>query len=96
MVDVFTANVFTTRTSTPLPSTPLCGFLQLERDREEIDRTKELEELRAGSVTFETSQDERNPKWNNLESESPVLRVPPPSILDALLAEQQQFYEIYR
>ena len=97
MVDVFTADVFTTRTSTPLPSTPLRGCLQLERDREALDRTRELEELRAGSVTFETSQDERNPKWNNPESESHVLQVPNPSILlNQALAIHQQFYEIYR
>ena len=90
MVDIFTA-----RTSTPLPSTPLCGCLQMERDREELEMTRELEELRAGSITFETSQDERNPQWNSPEFESPVLRVPHPSILRAL-AIQQQFYEVYR
>ena len=80
-----------------LASTPLYGCLQIQMDidREALERARELEELRAGSITFETSQDERNPKWDSPESESPVLRVPHPSILMAM-AIHQQFYEIYR
>ena len=97
MVDVFTADVFTTRTSTPLPSPPICGCLQMERDRENLEMTRELAELRAGSVTFETSQDERNPKWDTPESESHLHQFPHPSILVAqALAIHQQFYEVYR
>ena len=83
------------RSSTPLPTTP---FPYEEGNQSQSFKPTNLFHLeenlsKTGSVTFETSKDERNPKWDSLES--PVLQVPHQSILEAL-AIHQQFYEVYR
>ena len=90
------------RSSTPLPTTP---FPYEEGNHSPSFKPSNLFHLEENlsktfpensSVTFETSKDERNPKWDSLESESHVHQVPHPSNLEALLAIHQQFYEIYR